>query len=219
MTSSQRKLSPAVLLAALGVVYGDIGTSPLYAFKESLTGEHGAGVTPDDVYGVLSMIFWAITLVVSIKYVLLVLRADNDGEGGILALLALVLRQLPAAGRLRTAAIGAGLVGAAMFYGDSVITPAISVLSAIEGLQVVSAAFAPWVVPLTLVVLVALFAVQNKGTATRRADVRPHHGGLVRRAWRARPGADRARTAGVARARPFVCAALMQPRSQVKLLS
>ena len=109
MTSSERKLSPALLLATLGVVYGDIGTSPLYAFKESLTGEHGAGVTPDDVYGVLSMIFWAITLVVSIKYVLLVLRADNDGEGGILALLALVLRQLPAAGRLRTAAIGAGL--------------------------------------------------------------------------------------------------------------
>ena len=165
MTSSERKLSPALLLATLGVVYGDIGTSPLYAFKESLTGEHGAGVTPDDVYGVLSMIFWAITLVVSIKYVLLVLRADNDGEGGILALLALVLRQLPAAGRLRTAAIGAGLVGAAMFYGDSVITPAISVLSAIEGLQVVSAAFTPWVIPLTLVVLVALFAVQNKGTA------------------------------------------------------
>jgi len=165
MTSSERKLSPALLLATLGVVYGDIGTSPLYAFKESLTGEHGAGVTPDDVYGVLSMIFWAITLVVSIKYVLLVLRADNDGEGGILALLALVLRQLPAAGRLRTAAIGAGLVGAAMFYGDSVITPAISVLSAIEGLQVVSAAFTPWVIPLTLVVLAALFAVQNKGTA------------------------------------------------------
>jgi KUP system potassium uptake protein len=165
MTSSERKLSPALLLAALGVVYGDIGTSPLYAFKESLAGEHGAGTTPDDVYGVLSMIFWAITLVVSIKYVLLVLRADNDGEGGILALLALVLRQLPAAGRLRTTAIGAGLVGAAMFYGDSVITPAISVLSAIEGLQVVSVAFTPWVVPLTLAVLVALFAVQNKGTA------------------------------------------------------
>ena len=165
MTSSDRKLSPALLLAALGVVYGDIGTSPLYAFKESVAGEHGVGVTPDAVYGVLSMIFWAITLVVSIKYVLLVLRADNDGEGGILALLALVLRQMPAAGRLRTAAIGAGLVGAAMFYGDSVITPAISVLSAVEGLQVVSPALTPWVIPLTLAVLVALFAVQSKGTA------------------------------------------------------
>ena len=165
MSAPDSKLTPAVLLAALGVVYGDIGTSPLYAFKESLAGQHGAGVAPADVYGVLSMIFWAITLVVSIKYVLLVLRADNDGEGGILALLALVLRQLPAAGRLRTAAIGAGLVGAAMFYGDSIITPAISVLSAIEGLQVVSPAFAPLVIPLTLAVLVALFAVQNKGAS------------------------------------------------------
>ena len=165
MTPSDRKLSPAVLLAVLGVVYGDIGTSPLYAFKESLVGQHGAGVARADVYGVLSMIFWAITLVVSIKYVLLVLRGDNDGEGGILALLALVLRQLPAAGRLRTAAVGAGLIGAAMFYGDSVITPAISVLSAVEGLQVVSPAFAPWVIPLTLAVLVALFAMQNKGAA------------------------------------------------------
>ena len=165
MTASDRKLSPAVLLAALGIVYGDIGTSPLYAFKESLTGEHGAGVTPDDVFGVLSMIFWAITLVVSIKYVLLVLRAHNDGEGGILALLALVLRQMPAAGRFRTFAIGAGLVGVAMFYGDSVITPAISVLSAIEGLRVVSPAFGPWVIPLTLAVLVVLFTVQSKGAA------------------------------------------------------
>lgn len=164
MTSSDRKLSSTVLLAAVGVVYGDIGTSPLYAFKESLAGEHGAGVTADSVFGVLSMIFWAVTLVVSIKYVLLVLRADNNGEGGILALLALVLRQMPAAGRLRTAAIGAGLIGAAMFYGDSVITPAISVLSAVEGLKVVSPIFEPLVIPLTLAVLVALFAVQSNGT-------------------------------------------------------
>ncbi|MBC8008429.1 MAG: KUP/HAK/KT family potassium transporter, partial [Prolixibacteraceae bacterium] len=165
MIASDRKLSPAVLLATLGVVYGDIGTSPLYAFKESIAGEHGVGVSPDAVFGVLSMIFWAVTLVVSIKYVLLVLRADNDGEGGILALLALVLRQMPVAGRLRTTAIGAGLIGAAMFYGDSVITPAISVLSAVEGLQVVSPAFAPMVIPLTLAVLIGLFAVQSKGTA------------------------------------------------------
>ncbi|HVG04105.1 MAG TPA: KUP/HAK/KT family potassium transporter, partial [Burkholderiaceae bacterium] len=165
MTASNRKLSPAVVLATLGVVYGDIGTSPLYAFKESVAGEHGVGVSPAAVYGVLSLIFWAVTLVVSIKYVLLVLRADNDGEGGILALLALVLRQMPVAGRLRTTAIGAGLIGAAMFYGDSVITPAISVLSAVEGLQVVSPAFAPMVIPVTLAVLIALFAVQSKGTA------------------------------------------------------
>ena len=166
MTSSDRKLSSAMLLAAFGIAYGDIGTSPLYAFKESLAGEHGVGFTPDAVFGVLSMIFWAVTLIVSIKYMLLVLRADNDGEGGILALLALVLRQIPAAGRLRRAAVGAGLLGAAMFFGECVVTPAISVLSAAEGLQVVSPVFTPYVVPLTLIVLVALFAVQSKGTAT-----------------------------------------------------
>ena len=166
MTPSDRKLSPAIFLAALGVAYGDIGTSPLYAFKESLRGEHGVGVSADAVFGVLSMIFWAITLIVSIKYMLLVLRADNDGEGGILALLALVLRQIPAQGRLRQAAVGAGLLGAAMFFGECVVTPAISVLSAAEGLQVVSPAFGPYVIPLTLIVLIALFVLQSRGTAT-----------------------------------------------------
>ena len=166
MTSSDRKLSAAILLAALGIAYGDIGTSPLYAFKESLAGGHGVGVTADAVFGVLSMIFWAVTLIVSIKYMLLVLRADNDGEGGILSLLALVLRQIPAAGRMRQAAVGAGLLGAAMFFGECVVTPAISVLSAAEGLQVVSPVFTPYVIPLTLIVLVALFMVQSKGTAT-----------------------------------------------------
>jgi KUP system potassium uptake protein len=155
----------ALTLAALGVVYGDIGTSPLYAFKESIGGEHATNVAAADVLGVLSMIFWAITLVVSVKYVLIVLRAGNDGEGGILALLALVLRQLPAQGRVTQAAVFAGLFGAAMFYGDSVITPAISVLSAVEGLEVVSPAFKTVVVPLTLAILVALFAVQRYGTA------------------------------------------------------
>ena len=166
MISPDRKLSPAILLAALGVAYGDIGTSPLYAFKESVTGEHGVGVTDEAVFGVLSMIFWAVTLIVSVKYMLLVLRADNDGEGGVLALLGLVLRQIPAAGRVRQAAVGAGLLGASMFFGECVVTPAISVLSAAEGLQVVSPVFTPYVIPLTLIVLVALFAVQSKGTAT-----------------------------------------------------
>ncbi|MEP6609606.1 MAG: KUP/HAK/KT family potassium transporter [Burkholderiaceae bacterium] len=165
MTTADRKLSPAILVAALGVAYGDIGTSTLYAFKESLAGEHGAGVSAEAIYGILSMIFWAVTLIVSIKYMLLVLRADNDGEGGVLALLALVLRHVPAAGRVRSIAIGAGLLGASMFFGESVITPAISVLSAAEGLHVVSPIFTPYVVPLTLVVLVCLFAVQSKGTA------------------------------------------------------
>ncbi|MGE5666212.1 MAG: KUP/HAK/KT family potassium transporter, partial [Betaproteobacteria bacterium] len=137
-------------LGALGVVYGDIGTSPLYAFKESLAGEHGIGVSPGNVLGVLSLIFWSLTLVVTLKYVILVLRADNEGEGGILSLLSLVLRRLPEASRWRGPAIVGGLIGASMFYGDSVITPAISVLSAVEGLEIVSPALEHYVVPLTL---------------------------------------------------------------------
>jgi KUP system potassium uptake protein len=164
MREQNDRTAPGLLLAALGVVYGDIGTSPLYAFKEAI-GEHGVAVTPDNVYGVLSMIFWAVTLIVSLKYVLLVMRADNHGEGGILALLALVLRQMPVAGRWRGAAIAIGLLGAALFYGDSAITPAISVLSAIEGLEVVAPQFAEWVVPATVAVLFALFALQPRGTA------------------------------------------------------
>src|SRR5512144_2235002 len=152
-------------LAALGIVYGDIGTSPLYAFKESIGGEHAVGVGVPEVLGVLSMMFWAVTLVVSLKYVLIVLRAGNDGEGGILALLALVLRQLPAKGRITTTAIFLGLFGASMFYGDSVITPAISVLSAVEGLDVLSPQFSAWIVPLTIAILIGLFAFQRFGTA------------------------------------------------------
>ena len=155
-----------LLIAALGVVYGDIGTSPLYALKESLGGDGGAGVSPDAVYGVLSMIFWAVTLVVSIKYMLIVLRADNEREGGDLALLALVLRQLPSGGRLASIAMAAGLFSASMFYGDSVITPAISVLSAIEGLQIVAPRLSNFVIPLTLAILIVLFFVQNRGTAS-----------------------------------------------------
>ncbi|MCA3219269.1 MAG: potassium transporter Kup [Burkholderiales bacterium] len=157
-------LRPALVLAALGVVFGDIGTSPLYAFRESLRA--AGGVSHDTVLGLLSLIFWAITLVVSIKYVSLVLLADNDGEGGILALLAGVLRQVPRDSRFRHAAILAGLAGAAMFYGDSVITPAISVLSAVEGLEVVSPQFKSLVIPLTLAILVALFSAQRLGTAS-----------------------------------------------------
>ena len=151
-------------LGALGVVYGDIGTSPLYAFKESLAGEHGIGVSPGNVLGVLSLIFWSLTLVVTLKYVILVLRADNEGEGGILSLLSLVLRRLPEASRWRGPAIVGGLIGASMFYGDSVITPAISVLSAVEGLEIVSPALEHYVVPLTLGILLGLFLVQKTGT-------------------------------------------------------
>ncbi|GAB4470533.1 MAG: potassium transporter Kup [Burkholderiaceae bacterium] len=164
-THGTDRRAAGLLLATLGVVYGDIGTSPLYAFRESLAGAHGAGTDPASVYGVLSMIFWAVTLVVSIKYVLLVLRADNQGEGGVLALLALVLRQMPVEGRWRGAAIGCGLAGAAMFYGDSVITPAISVLSAVEGLEVVTPAAEGYALPATIAILLALFMVQRRGTA------------------------------------------------------
>ena len=155
----------ALSLGALGVVYGDIGTSPLYAFKESIASAQSAVIGPEAVLGVLSMIFWAVTLVVSIKYMVVVLRADNRGEGGMLALLALVLRQFPARGRVTQAAIWLGLFGAAMFYGDSAITPAISVLSAVEGLEVVSPRFKVLVLPLTLAILIGLFAVQRHGTA------------------------------------------------------
>lgn len=155
----------ALSIAALGVVYGDIGTSPLYAFQTAFSPDHGVPYSPDNILGVLSLIFWALTLIVLVKYVLLVLRADNDGEGGILALMALVMRRFAKGTRGRAAAIALGLIGASMFYGDSVITPAISVLSAIEGLGVATPVFNDWIVPITAGILVALFVVQKHGTA------------------------------------------------------
>ncbi|MRD48030.1 potassium transporter Kup [Caenimonas koreensis DSM 17982] len=157
----------AIALAALGVVYGDIGTSPLYALRECLNPEHGVPLTPDAVLGLLSLIFWALTLVVTVKYIVFVLRADHDGEGGIMALQALarqgIAGQASHPWMLRLIA-GMGLTGAAMFYGDSLITPAISVLSAVEGLNVATPLFNAYVLPLTLVILVALFAAQRLGT-------------------------------------------------------
>ena len=155
----------ALSLGALGVVYGDIGTSPLYAFQTAFSPDHGVPYSPDNILGVLSLIFWALTLIVLVKYVLLVLRADNDGEGGILALMALVMRRYAKGTRGRTVAITLGLVGASMFYGDSVITPAISVLSAMEGLSVATPIFNDWIVPITAGILVGLFVVQKHGTA------------------------------------------------------
>ncbi|WP_296799545.1 potassium transporter Kup [Variovorax sp.] len=155
------------MIAALGVVFGDIGTSPLYAFKETLNPEHGVPFSPDAVLGLLSLIFWGLLFVVTLKYVVFVLRADHDGEGGILALQALArnaasrIGAKPWLGHL----IGLlGLVGAAMFYGDSLITPAISVLSAVEGLEVRAPMLERAVLPITVVILIALFAVQKKGT-------------------------------------------------------
>ena len=153
----------ALAIGSVGVVYGDIGTSPLYAFREALSAAVGHGtVTPEAVLGVLSMIVWSLVVTVTIKYVIILLRADNNGEGGTLSLTALASR---AVGRRTNLIFFLGMIGAAMFYGDSVITPAISVLSAVEGLKLATPAFDHVVVPVTVIILVALFAVQSRGTA------------------------------------------------------
>jgi KUP system potassium uptake protein len=159
------RLGP-LALAALGVVFGDIGTSPLYALKECVSGEHGVAPTQPNVLGLLSLVFWSLTLVVTVKYLTFVMRADNQGEGGILALLALVPAKTRSPGGARVGWI-AGLVvfGAALLYGDGIITPAISVLSAIEGVEVATSTLKPVVLPVTCGVLLALFAIQRKGTA------------------------------------------------------
>ncbi len=155
----------ALSLGALGVVYGDIGTSPLYAFKEAFNPAHSLGFNPANIYGVLSLIFWGLTIIVTVKYVGLALRADNEGEGGILALMALVMRRYAAPSRGRVLAVALGLIGAAMFYGDSIITPAISVLSAVEGTAVATPLLQDAVIPITAAILVGLFIVQKRGTA------------------------------------------------------
>jgi KUP system potassium uptake protein len=152
-------------VGALGVVYGDIGTSPLYALKEAAeAAAHGGPLTPDAILGVASLILWALILIISLKYALLILRADNRGEGGIVALLALLSARNAQPGTWRAQLLIVGLVGAALLYGDGAITPAISVLSAIEGLKVDAPSLAPAVVPLTIIILIGLFIVQKKGT-------------------------------------------------------
>ena len=151
-------------MGAIGVVYGDIGTSVLYAVKEVFGSGH-VPFTPQNVYGILSIFFWTLTVIVSIKYVVLVLRADNHGEGGLVAMLALASRSVSDRPALRQVLLIVGIFGTCLFYGDGVITPAISVLSAVEGLEIVSPAFKAYVIPLTLVILFGLFAVQKKGTA------------------------------------------------------
>ena len=162
MNRSQSSLA-ALTLGAIGVVYGDIGTSVLYAVKEVFGSGH-VPFTHANVYGVLSILFWTLTVIVSLKYVTLVLRADNAGEGGLIAMLALASQAVKDKPRLRGALLTVGIFGTSLFYGDGVITPAISVLSAVEGLEVVSPTFKGYVVPLTVVVLFALFAVQKRGT-------------------------------------------------------
>lgn len=157
--------SVSLLVAAVGVVYGDIGTSPLYTLKEVFSGGYGVAVNHDGVLGILALIFWSLIWVVSIKYILFILRADNQGEGGTMALTALARRAAAPHPRLRMLMVGCGLVGASLFYGDSMITPAVSVLSAVEGMGLAFDGIDHWVVPISLVVLVALFVVQKHGTA------------------------------------------------------
>jgi KUP system potassium uptake protein len=152
----------ALALGSVGVVYGDIGTSPLYAFREAVNAASGGVVTREIVLGVLSLIVWSLIIVVTLKYILILLRADNNGEGGTLSLTALAFRAL---GARAPVVLMIGVIGAAMFYGSSFITPALSVMSAVEGLKVVTPAFEPFVLPLTVLILVCLFAVQSHGTA------------------------------------------------------
>ena len=158
------KLMPLVV-GAVGVVYGDIGTSPLYTLRTAFTGSYGLSLTPANVLGVLSVIVWALVIVVTLKYITLIMRADNRGEGGILALTALVSRGIEDRARMRWWLVGLGIFGAAMFYGDGMITPAITVLGAVEGLGVIAPALHPFIVPIAVVILVALFAIQRSGTA------------------------------------------------------
>jgi KUP system potassium uptake protein len=155
----------ALTFGAIGVVYGDIGTSVLYAVKEVFGSGH-VSLTPDNIYGILSIFFWTLTVIVSIKYVTLVLRADNHGEGGLVAMLALALQATRDRTQLRRGLMLLGIFGAGLFYGDGVITPAISVLSAVEGLELASPLFNKYVIPLTLIILLALFVMQKKGTTS-----------------------------------------------------
>ena len=162
--SSKKSSLGSLTLGAIGVVYGDIGTSVLYAVKEVFGSGHVA-FTPDNVFGILSLFFWTLTTIVSLKYVSLVLRADNNGEGGLIAMLALATQAVSGKPRLRSFLLVIGIFGTCLFYGDGVITPAISVLSAVEGLEVISPAFKSAVIPVTLLILLVLFSVQQRGTA------------------------------------------------------
>ena len=160
-----RRYQLILSLGALGVVYGDIGTSPLYALRECFHSVHGVKPTPENIFGVLSLVLWSLIIIISVKYLVLVMRADNRGEGGILALMSLVRARGETRQMYRSALAGLGLFGAALLYGDGMITPAISVLSAIEGIDVTTPMFSPFVVPITVVVLIGLFVLQRFGTA------------------------------------------------------
>ncbi|MFH0727432.1 MAG: potassium transporter Kup [Pseudomonadota bacterium] len=157
----------ALAVGALGIVYGDIGTSPLYAVKECFSGPHSVGLTEANIFGVTSLVFWSLTFIVSLKYVIYILRADNHGEGGVFALFGLLqIKERKMSARLRSATVLAAIFGAALLYGDGVITPCISVLSAVEGLEIATRAAAPYVLPITCAVLVFLFMNQHRGTGS-----------------------------------------------------
>ena len=171
MPNSPSSTSPTIrspglplVVGALGVVYGDIGTSPLYALREAVTAGSGGVAASSAVFGVLSLVVWSLLLIISLKYAILILRADNRGEGGILALIALAGARHARPGTWRAKALVLGLVGAALLYGDGAITPAISVLSAVEGLNVDAPGLAPLVLPITLAILIGLFLVQRRGS-------------------------------------------------------
>jgi KUP system potassium uptake protein len=167
MQATDNKRLATLTLAALGIVYGDIGTSPLYAIKEVFgSAHHPVPITPDNVLGVLSLFLWSLLIVVTLKYVSFIMRANNKGEGGIIALLTLALHNGDPASRRQKLLIALGLFGAALFYGDGVITPAISVLSAVEGLELITPAFKPYIQPITLAILIGLFFIQRRGTAS-----------------------------------------------------
>ena len=198
----------AISVAAMGVVYGDIGTSPLYTMKEVFNGPHAVAVTPDNLLGILSLIFWALTITVSLKYVMFITRADNRGEGGIMALTSLALRTQGAGPGMLWLMSVLGIFGAGLFYGDAVITPAMSVLSAVEGLEVATPMFKPYVVPITVFVLCGLFFFQPRGTASVGALFGPvmlfwFHAGHSGRLEH--PQASR----GNRRDQPLVCAAFL----------
>lgn len=162
MSTDNKQSLPALTLAAIGVVYGDIGTSPLYTLRECLSGQFGFGVERDAVFGFLSLIFWLLIFTVSIKYITFVMRADNAGEGGILTLMSLAGRNTSA--RMTSVLVILGLIGGSFFYGEVVITPAISVMSAIEGLEIIAPQLDSWIVPISIIVLTLLFMIQKHGT-------------------------------------------------------
>ncbi|CCD37835.1 Kup system potassium uptake protein [Candidatus Paraburkholderia kirkii UZHbot1] len=156
---------PSLALAAIGVVFGDIGTSPLYSLKEAFSPSHGIALSEASILGVISLLFWAIVMVVAVKYVLFVMRADNNGEGGVFAMMTLALRSVKETGKVSGILMMLGIFGACMFYGDAVITPAMSVISAVEGLEIATPRLAPYVLPITIVILILLFWIQRHGTA------------------------------------------------------